>query len=267
LIFLYFLRQPPRERIINAPQHFFPKVATMLERIIMDLTVVAGLGVASYRLNALDAKGAAAAAALGLLVIELGGIYPFLAMVAFVVMGVLATKYRFREKLKLGAAQSRNGVRSWGNVLGNGLAAAIFLVFEQLSRMDVFWAATFAAIATANGDTLASELGKVFGRRPKLITNFKPASPGTNGAISLEGELFALAGALAIALFALPLTSEKAIMLLAVTLGGFIGVNLDSLIGATLEEKGITDNNSTNFLASLFGGFIGAGLFYVMAGA
>jgi len=237
----------------------------MLERAAANIAVVAGLGFGSYRFKALDAKGAVAAALLGLSVIELGGVYPFAALLTFVVLGVLATKYKFREKAKLGAAQSRNGIRSWGNVLGNGLAALIFLAFEYLSHMDVFWAASFAAIATANGDTLASELGKIFGKSPKLITTLRPAKPGTNGAVSWEGELFALAGALIVALFALPVTAEKATMLLAVTLGGFIGVNLDSLIGATLENEGITNNNSTNFLASLLGGFIGAGLFYLLA--
>jgi len=237
----------------------------MLERAAVDIAVVAGLGFGSYRFKALDAKGALAAALLGLSVIELGGAYPFAALLTFVVLGVLATKYKFKEKAKLGAAQSRNGIRSWGNVLGNGLAAVIFLTFEYFSNMDVFWAASFAAIATANGDTLASELGKIFGKSPKLITTLKPVKPGTNGAVSWAGELFAFAGALIMALFALPVTSEKVIMLLAVTLGGFIGVNLDSLIGATLEKEGITNNNSTNFLASLFGGFVGAGLFYLLA--
>ncbi|ASA77354.1 DUF92 domain-containing protein [Thermococcus sp. 5-4] len=237
----------------------------MLERAAVDIAVVAGLGFGSYRFKALDAKGAVAAALLGLSVIELGGVYPFAALLTFVVLGVLATKYKFREKAKLGAAQSRNGIRSWGNVLGNGLAAVIFLAFEYFSHMDVFWAASFAAIATANGDTLASELGKIFGKSPKLITTLRPAKPGTNGAVSWAGELFALAGALIMGLFALPVTAEKATMLLAVTLGGFIGVNLDSLIGATLENEGITNNNSTNFLASLLGGFIGAGLFYLLA--
>ncbi len=237
----------------------------MLERLTVDLAVVAGLGFGSYHFRALDAKGAVTAALLGLAVIELGGLYPFAALVTFVVLGVLATKYKFREKAKLGAAQSRGGVRSWGNVLGNGLATVIFLVFEYFSQMDVFWAATFAAIATANGDTLASELGKIFGKSPKLITNLKPAKPGTNGAVSIAGELFALMGALVIALFALPSTGKNTAMLLAVTLGGLVGVNLDSLIGATLEREGITNNNSTNFLASLLGGFAGAGLFYLLA--
>jgi len=238
----------------------------MLERLLIDLAVVAVLGIGSYKLGALDGLGALSASLLGLAVIELGGPYPFLALLTFVVLGVLATKYRYEEKRKRGVAQSNGGIRSWGNVVGNGLAVVVFLILERISMMDTFWAATFASIATVNGDTLASELGKVFGRRPRLITNLKPAKPGTNGAVSLEGELVALLGALVIALFALPLTAHKTQMLIAVVAGGFLGVNLDSLIGATLENRGITDNNSTNFLASLIGGLAGAGIFYLLGG-
>jgi len=238
----------------------------MLSRILADSAVVFVLGAGSYIFGALDLKGAISAAVLGLLVMELGGIYPFLALLTFVIMGVLATKYRFREKVRRGLAQANNGVRSWGNVIGNGLATLLFLIWEHHTHMDAFWAATFASIATVNGDTLASELGKVFGRRPRMITSLQPAEPGTNGAVSIAGEVFAFLGCFVIALFALPLTGHKLQMLLAVLIGGFIGVNLDSLIGATLENRGITDNNSTNFLASLFGGLIGAGIFYTLGG-
>ncbi|ASJ10796.1 hypothetical protein A3L12_05525 [Thermococcus sp. P6] len=237
----------------------------MFERLAMEAATVTVLGLFAHRLGALDARGTIGAALLGFAVMELGGVYPFVALLTFMVLGVLATRYRFGEKARLGVAQSKGGVRGWENVIGNGLAAVIFLVFEYFSRMDVFWAASFAAIATVNGDTLASELGKVFGKNPRLITTLKPVKPGTNGAVSWAGELFALAGSLVIAFLALPLTSEKIAMLLSVTLGGFIGVNLDSLIGATLENEGITNNASTNFLASLFGGFLGGGLFYLMA--
>ncbi|WP_297506585.1 TIGR00297 family protein [Thermococcus sp.] len=238
----------------------------MLERLLIDGAVVTVLGLGSYKMRALDGKGATAAAILGLIVIEFGGVYPFLALFTFVALGVVATKYRYREKAKLGLAQSNGGIRSWGNVLGNGLAPLLFVLLEVLLKQDALWAGTFASIATVNGDTLASELGKVFGKRPRLITNFKPAKPGTNGAVSLEGEIFAFLGAITIALFALPLTADKLRMLLAVTLGGFIGVNIDSLIGATLENRGITDNNSTNFLASLLGGITGALAFFIMGG-
>ncbi len=237
----------------------------MLERLITDVAIVAVLGAVAYRLGALDGKGIFSAALLGLTVLELGGLYPFLALLTFVILGVLATKYRYNEKRKMGVAQSRGGVRSWGNVLGNGLAALLFVVLEAMSKKDALWAGTFASIATVNGDTLASELGKVFGKRPRLITTLQPVKPGTNGGVSFAGELFALLGCLVIAFFALPLTQHKLQMLVAVIIGGFIGVNIDSLIGATLENRGITDNNSTNFLASLLGGLAGAGLFYALS--
>jgi len=236
----------------------------MLERLAVDVAVMAVLGLGAYKARALDKKGSLAAALIGLAVVELGGLYPFLAMLTFVVLGVVATKYRFSEKIKLGVAQGGNGIRSWGNVLGNGLPAVIFLALEYVAHRDVFWAASFAAIATANGDTLASELGKVFGRKPRLITNLRPARAGTNGAVSLAGEFFALLGVFIIALFSLPLTSHDVLMLVSVVVGGWVGVNIDSLIGATLENRGITDNNSTNFLASLFGGLIGAVVFYIL---
>jgi uncharacterized protein (TIGR00297 family) len=224
------------------------------------------LSVIAYKSRALDKLGTVASFVLGFLTLYLGGILPFLALVAFLITGVLATKYKFWDKVNLGFSSPNEKTRGIGNVLGNGLAVVLFLAAEVLTHQDTFWAATFSAIATVNGDTLASELGKVFGKRPRLITNLQPVKPGTNGGISLYGELFALAGSLMIVPFVLPLTIYKLPMVFAVTIGGFIGVNLDSFIGATLENKGITDNNSTNFLASFLGGLTGALLFKLAIG-
>jgi uncharacterized protein (TIGR00297 family) len=228
--------------------------------------LVLALGVIALRLHALDGRGAAGAVVLGISLLWLGGIYPFLAMMVFLIIGVAATKYRFEEKVRRGFSSKSEKIRGLGNVLGNGLAVVIFLVVEMITRQDIFWAATFSAIATVNGDTLASELGKVFGRKPRLITNLKPVKPGTNGGVSLQGELFALIGAVLIVPFALPLTSYKLLMSVAIIVGGFVGVNLDSLIGATLENSGITDNNTTNLTASILGGLVGALTFIALGG-
>ncbi|WP_175059161.1 TIGR00297 family protein [Thermococcus sp. 2319x1] len=228
---------------------------------IATVAVIALLGALAYKLKALDAKGTIAAALIGVMTIVFGGIFPFLALLTFVLLGVFATKYRLAEKVKKGIAQEGNGIRSWQNVLGNGLAAVIFLLIEYYTKQDLFWAATFSAIATANADTLASELGKIFGKAPKMITNLKPANVGENGAISWQGELIALIGAFIIGLFAVFLTPQKMEMLFAVTLGGFIGCNIDSLLGATLENKGVINNHHTNFLATIVGGIIGGVIF------
>ncbi|WP_087035369.1 DUF92 domain-containing protein [Thermococcus litoralis] len=228
---------------------------------IATVAVIAVLGTLAYKLKALDAKGTIAAALIGVTTIVFGGIFPFLALLTFVLLGVFATKYHLAEKIKRGIAQEGKGTRSWQNVLGNGLAAVIFLLIEYYTKQDVFWAATFSAIATANADTLASELGKIFGKAPKMITNLKPANVGENGAISWQGELIALIGAFVISIFSVFLTPQKMEMLFAVTLGGFIGCNIDSLLGATLENKGVINNHHTNFLATIIGGIIGGIIF------
>jgi len=238
-------------------------VTVMGSSAIVDFIVLGTLAVIAYSVKALDIKGIATAFLIGFAVLEFGGIYPFVALFLFMFLGILATKYRFDEKVRLGLAESHRGIRSWGNVLGNGLAAVIFVVLEHYFRMDMLWAAVFSSISTANADTLASELGKVLGKKPRMITNFKEAQPGTNGAVSLQGEMASLLGALVIAVLAVFVTPYKWQMLTAVTLGGFIGANIDSLVGATLENRGITNNDSTNFLATFFGGIFGALLFYL----
>ena len=232
---------------------------------VMGLTVLF-LGLISYRTKALDLSGTLASVVIGLIVILLGNVYTLLALLVFLVSGIAATKYRFGEKVRKGFSSIEERTRSVGNVLGNGLAVVVFLIIEAITKQDVFWAATFSAIATVNGDTLASELGKIYGKRPRLITNLKPVKPGTNGGVSLAGELFALLGVLVIIPFALPLTRHDLTMTLAILSGGFIGINADSFIGATLENRGFVNNNGTNFLASLIGGLVGALVFYVIGG-
>jgi len=45
--------------------------------------------------------------------------------------------------------------------------------------------------------------------------------------------------------------------------GGFLGTNIDSLLGATLQSRGLLTNSGVNFVATFAGAIISAGL-YVM---
>ncbi|AAL82053.1 DUF92 domain-containing protein [Pyrococcus furiosus DSM 3638] len=216
----------------------------------------------TYKTKALDIKGIIAALLLGVIIVTLGGIIPFIALLAFLVMGTLATKFRYREKRKMGLIDE--SIRSVGNVLGNGLAPLLFVIVEFIIKQDFGWAGVLSSIAVANADTLASEIGKVFGKNPRIITNLKPAKPGEEGAVSFAGEFAALLGAFVISLFGLSLTEYGIQMIVSVTLAGLIGANIDSLIGATFEKNGYFGNNMTNFIATLLGGLLGMALFLLL---
>ncbi|WP_231845557.1 DUF92 domain-containing protein [Pyrococcus abyssi] len=220
------------------------------------------LGYLAYRAKALDLKGSLAAIFLGYGIVILGGYVPFFALLTFLILGTIATKLKWKEKKALGV--NEDSCRSIGNVLGNGLSPLLFVMLEALVKRDWGWAGVFSAIATANADTLASEIGKVFGRNPILITNFRRAKVGESGAVSSVGELVALVGSFLIALISTLVSDNKVPMLFSVTLAGFIGANVDSLVGATLEKKGYVDNNGTNFIATFVGGIIGILIFLLL---
>jgi uncharacterized membrane protein len=53
-------------------------------------------------------------------------------------------------------------------------------------------------------------------------------------------------------------------MMVICTLAGFVGTNIDSLIGATLENRGFLGNAGTNLLATIGGGLFAVTLFLFM---
>jgi uncharacterized protein (TIGR00297 family) len=87
-------------------------------------------------------------------------------------------------------------------------------------------------------DTFGSEIGKRWGRHTVLITTLRPVPPGSEGAISLEGTAASLVGSalMALLMLALGLLSGASTWLL-VTLVGLVATLLESLIGATAQQR------------------------------
>ena len=61
------------------------------------------------------------------------------------------------------------------------------------------WLALVAALTAGGSDTVASEIGKAWGRSTFLVTTFRRVTPGTPGAMSLEGTAAGLLAAFALA--------------------------------------------------------------------
>jgi len=113
----------------------------------------------------------------GLLMILFGGMGWFALLLVFFFLGTLFTKYKYRYKIEIGAAQSNKGSRGYRNVFGNCLIPLIFVVgygaigsFElpYVGHVDsvIFIMGYLGAMATATADTLASEIGSTYRGRP-----------------------------------------------------------------------------------------------------
>jgi uncharacterized protein (TIGR00297 family) len=122
-------------------------------------------------------------------------------------------------------------------------------------------------MATATADTLASEIGATYKGQPRMITTLKKVKAGTDGAVSVLGEAAALFGAIAIALVAIPMgvigPNITAAFLLAIA-GGFLGTNIDSLLGSTLQQKKLLSNEGVNLFATLSGAVVSMALYYLI---
>jgi uncharacterized protein (TIGR00297 family) len=185
--------------------------------------------------KALTASGTVAAAVVGFLLFGLGGGQGAAALLVFFLTSSALSRVGKRRKDAL--QFEKGGERDAGQVLANGgVAAACALLLPLLP--DARWpvAALLGALAAANADTWATEIGALAKAPPRLITNFRPAPPGSSGAISLPGTLAALAGATLIGAIA-PFWDLGVPGLVAVTIGGLFGSLLDSLLGATVQVQ------------------------------
>ncbi|WP_340818371.1 TIGR00297 family protein [Methanolobus sp. WCC4] len=225
------------------------------------------LGYLAYRTRIADLSALFSAALLGVLIIVFSELFWFILLLTFFILGGGFTKYKYRYKESIGLAQSKGGVRSYENVFSNSTAALVLAVlygiYPQHAELIIF--AYLGTVATATGDTLASEVGTTARAQPIMITTLKPAKPGVDGAVTVLGEIAALLGAMVIGV--LPVLFGKlddALLVISITTaGGFLGTNVDSILGATLQNKGMLSNSGVNFVAT-FAGAIISGILYVV---
>jgi len=250
----------------------------------------------AWRLKALSPSGTLAAAIVGWIIWGLGGVpWAVILLIFFVSSSALSRAFKER-KSNLHEKFSKGSRRDWAQVLANGGVGTAFAILAITYPQNFWvWAAYLGAMATVNADTWATELGVLDRHSPRLITTGEKVATGTSGAISALGTLATFGGAAIIGIFgALLLFQERApILILAVTIGGLGGAFFDSLLGATVQaifycpicqketERHPTHSCSTatlpqrgwawlnndwvNFIASLVGAVIAAGILALLA--
>lgn len=231
--------------------------------LLVILLSLGGLSVLAYAVRALDLLGAVASFFLGLEVALLGGVRWLALMTLFPVLGVLATRVGHRAKQEMKVAEAQEGERGVGNVLGNGLAAALValaLLLDPVVPPRAVALAFATAVAAVTADTMASEVGVLARRARSILPPFAPAIVGANGAVSLLGQGAALAGCLAIAGAAVPLLHIGWAWMWVPAVAGIVGCQVDSVLGATLEgdtvRTGPLTKQDVNFLAAALPAFV-----------
>jgi uncharacterized protein (TIGR00297 family) len=241
----------------------FADLAVMVtwQRVLVAMALTVFFGYVSYALGAASVPGMLTGVFLGLLAVVLGGYGWFAILIAFFAIGGLSTKYGYDRKRERGVAEPNEGARGSGNVLGNSAAALLaLLLFAAHARLPVpgeLMRVAFAgSVATALADTLSSEIGGLYDD-PRLVTTLERVDPGTDGAITWQGELAGVGGAAIIGAFCVVVFGYDALGVLVVVGAGVVGMTADSVTGATLEGSRI-GNQAVNFIATLTGGLCGA---------
>lgn len=228
-----------------------------MDWLVMAITILAltGLALLAWSVKALDAIGAVTAWIVGFWVVMAGDLTWLVVMALFSVIGALVTFYGRHQKKERGLAEARDGERSWQNVLANGGAGALAaLAFTALGDHPAAALAFVTATAAVTADTMASEVGCLAPSSRRITPPFPVEPPGTNGAVSLRGQVAAASGASIIAVVAALLGIIPMALAWVPALAGFIGCQLDSVLGATLEKDALRQRplskEDVNFLAS-----------------
>lgn len=222
------------------------------------LILCLALAILSYWFGLLTASGSISAFALGIVIGGFGSISWLLILVIFTILGFLVTRYKLQEKIDSGLQEGSRGERTYKNVLANGLIPALIALLAWIMgiHQEAIPAIVFlSSISVAASDTVASEMG-ILSHKTKLITNLKAVPTGTDGGVSTYGTLWAFLAAIGASVFGWIVLFPDNLMdplIFVPIIAGFLGCNVDSYIGATLERRGYIGKLGTNIISMTSG--------------
>ncbi|QUV99745.1 DUF92 domain-containing protein [Chloracidobacterium sp. MS 40/45] len=232
----------------------------VLARLPLALALAVILGLAARATKSVDWSGALTGAGFALILYATLGWLGVGGLMAFFIVGTVASKIGYEKKRAKRTAQE---IRTWRNAVANAGVAALCAPLVVLTpHAGLFTVAVLGSFAAAASDTVAGEIGRVYGGVPYSITTWRRAQIGDNGAVSVIGLLAGWLTALgfgALAYAAADANVHRAVWCIAI--GGMGGNLIDSLLGATAENAGYLDNEAVNFACTLCGALLAVLLF------
>lgn len=223
----------------------------LLEDMLIVFALLLIFSLVSYHKKLLDFEGILVGNVVGLAAISYAPkpVFAFLTVLVFFLIAEIASNFPIKK----------HETRNITNVVGNSLPAliSILLIVAYPEYSYYLELAFFGAMSAALADTLSSEIGYYSKTKPVMITTFKKVNRGTDGGITLLGELAALFGGVAIAIVYY-LAYQNFLAAIIVVLAGLFGTNIDSVFGALFETKKMLNNTQVNLIGSSSGAIFAA---------
>jgi uncharacterized protein (TIGR00297 family) len=202
------------------------------------LVAASAVALVALRARSLSPSGALAAAAAGTAAVAAGWDWALLLIAYFVSSTLLSRVGRLRKAQRTAGMIEKAGARDAWQVLANGLPflAAAVVAATGTGPVMLWMAIGAGCLAASAADTWATEVGTLAGGSPRSILTGRTLTVGQSGGITAIGLLASLAGAGFIA-FVVGAISWPSALLLPTVAGGVTGSIVDSLLGATIQQR------------------------------
>lgn len=177
---------------------------------------------------------------LGLLSFSAFGVYGYVLVCLYFILGSWVTKLKMDVKVREGTAEAKGGRRGIGSVLGSGVAGMVcagMALLQDDIPMAVLQAGFVASFCSKLSDTVSSEIGKAFGKTTYLATTFERVPRGTEGAVSMEGTLAGMAASLFLGCCGVLVQMITFKGLLYVITAAFVANYAESVLGAMYQDR------------------------------
>ena len=219
--------------------------------VLLGMLLTLAFAVAARLLRAVTLGGAIAGAVISFVLFVAAGPGAFLALVTVFVLAWITTRLGYARKQRLGTAEAKEGRRT-SQVLANlTVAGAAGLFSAVLHWREIALVLAAAALAEAAADTVSSEYGQAMGESATLITTGEQVPAGTDGGVTLPGTIAGLCAAVVVAAVCLGTRLVSLRHAGVAALAAFLGMLVDSVLGATLERRRILGNDAVNFLGTV----------------
>ena len=276
----------------------------IIANVLIGLVASSIIAALAFLRGSLSSSGAIGAVIVGTLVFSTGSLTWAILLITFFVTSSVLSHYKEKIKEPLSEKFDKGHKRDLGQVLANGGCAALIAIAFVIIPHRWHFIGYIGAIATANADTWATELGVLSKSLPRLITTGRPVPVGTSGGVSAYGLFVAVCGALLIGVIAfiaefsdtviwhqVPFVPQSLWLIPIAGVAGLLGSLVDSVLGATVQaiyyckhdhketESKIhrcgrptqlirgwrwLNNDAVNFIASVAGSLFALGAYLVL---